>query len=333
MAVLGKRRRFNIADKLLGVILCLGILWATPEKVQAEVVRDDQPEFAANFKIPVYSWSETTEAPNAIVVLVHGLLMHGRAYDHLARELVSRRILVVAFDMRGYGRWNQPTIGSEGQLPKHSNKVDYKKSEQDLLHLLEVLKNKYPNKPRYCIGESLGADMIIRAASLRPELMSGIILSNPALSMSRMVLARGMISFFNPLRLVMHPTGNLDLTSMINHCYASEDPRICRGVLADPLVRKELSFTQLLTVLTMAKGTLRYARSIPATMPVLILQGNDDHLLRPAAVSSLKHSIHSQDIELLWLEHLGHILLETQFLKTPVVETLEHWLDSHAQKP
>ncbi len=328
------RLRTSYMGKMLGIAIGLNCLLSIPVKVMAEVVRDDQPEFAANLGVPVYAWSDTAKTPRAVVVLVHGLLMHGGAYDSLARELVTRELLVVAFDMRGYGRWNRPTGGVEqSQLAKYSNNVDYRKSQEDLLKLLAVLEKKYPNKPRYCIGESLGADMIIRAVSSRPELISGVILSNPALSMSRIVLARGMISFLNPLRLLMHPSGNFDLTSMIDHCYASEDPRVCRAVLADPLVRKKLSFMQLLAVLKVANRTLRYARNIPATMPVLILQGNDDHLLRPAAVSSLKHSIHSQEIELRWFEHLGHILLETKFLKPPVVETIGRWFDSRAQVP
>ena len=78
-----------------------------------------------------------------------------------AKRLASEGVIVYAPDLRGYGRWLDEKSASGGS--KARLETDYDSSYLDLVTLIREAKD--PGLPLYCIGESLGTAMILRAAA------------------------------------------------------------------------------------------------------------------------------------------------------------------------
>lgn len=108
-----------------------------------------------------------------VILLLHGLMMHGRSFERLAGKLAESGALVVAPDLRGFGRSHYERSGRE--------RVDHKGSMSDLSLLASRLKDEHPSLPLYCAGESLGLHFARRLAASHPDIIAGLVLASPCL--------------------------------------------------------------------------------------------------------------------------------------------------------
>lgn len=122
--------------------------------------------------VPAYIWRDSNVPTQAIALTIHGLMMHGKKFDTLACKLARHGLLVVAPDLRGFGRWHFNSDVEEIG-------VNYQKSVHDLIELLNNLIEDFSSLPLICIGESLGAHLARTLVVMRPEMISGLILSSP----------------------------------------------------------------------------------------------------------------------------------------------------------
>lgn len=268
---------------------------------------------------PVYIWQDKANPPRAIVLAVHGLTMHGGVYEVLADNLVKSGFLVAAPDLRGYGRWALTAT------TKIKAEADYDKSYEDLVSLGRSLKAQYPGLPLFVVGESLGADLAIELAATEKNLVDGLVLSSPAVKHHNFC---GSLLLETPAFL-RNPARQIDLTPYIRR-FASNDQRITQGALADPLVRKTLSPWELLRSTQAMKRTLAYADKIPPTVPVLIIQGSADRVVRSNAVVKLLAHLPSKDQTVRWFTNRGHLLLETAYIYPDTMQIVSGWLKEHA---
>ena len=58
--------------------------------------------------MPIYEWSDPDHFYKGTIVAVHGLTFYAAAYDDLASYLALQGYRVIALDMRGFGRWQDP---------------------------------------------------------------------------------------------------------------------------------------------------------------------------------------------------------------------------------
>ncbi len=123
--------------------------------------------------VPAYMWRDGNVEARAIALTMHGLMMHGRTFDSFACKLASRGLIVVAPDLRGFGQWH---FSAE---EKEESGVDYRKSLNDLIGLIEHLVRDYSSLPLFCVGESLGAHLARKLVVMHPDMISGLILSSP----------------------------------------------------------------------------------------------------------------------------------------------------------
>ena len=267
---------------------------------------------------PTIVWQSASCKPTAVIVTLHGLIMHGGVFDSIARRLVSQGYIVAAPDMRGYGRWRSG---------KETSEVSYDETFDDILGLVKKLKTQYPDVPLFCIGESLGADMSMRVASVEPTLIDGLVLSSPAIK-HRTYL--GPIVANMPL-LFAKPGKQIDLIPYIRK-FASEDPRIIDGALNDPLVRKGLSASELVRSVSVFKASLNYAKLIPSSIPVLVMQGSSDRVVKSNAVVSLLGCLKSTDQTVRWFNARGHLLLETNYVYPDTMQIVVGWLKEHVDE-
>lgn len=295
---------------------------ATSEEIKCE----EHPLLADELHMPLYRW-QTKKLPRGIVIALHGLVMHGKTYDLLAQDLAKEGFVVYATDLRGHGRLTRD-YPHEFCSPKDcKQKLNYEQSAKDVQGLIKALHDRHPSLPIFCIGESLGADIAIRIASSEPELLSGIILSAPAIQNQWFLIPR---TIMNMSMVCMYPNKQLDMTPYMKR-YASEDPRIVAEMISDKRVRSHLSIWDLIHSTRTLRGTLAYADSISANTPVLVLQGTNDQILIPGGAEVLLRRLPSHDRTVRWYEK-GHILLETAFINTAAKSTVLSWIKEKSQQ-
>lgn len=340
------------------LVAAFSLLALAPSDARAEVVRDDSPKLEGSFEGRAYQWKDTGVKPKAVALAVHGLVLHGGVYDKMARELASQGFVVVAPDLRGYGRWcpdkpsrhgctarldnaavvplddSPPQQAVEEAWPSCKNslvkrsKISYNKSYGDLKELVKSIRNQYPALPLYVIGESLGAGMAMHLAADMPQSIDGLVLSSPAIK-RRMYMEPRMV--MDLTAMMMRPSKQIDLVPYIKR-FASEDPDVVCTALQDPLVRKRLTVVDLLKTSQLIKGNIKYANRIPDSMPVLIIQGDRDRMLKSNGVVTLLDHLKSQDQTVKWLSGKGHLLLETPHIMPETMATVSNWLSDHVQQ-
>ena len=125
----------------------------------------------------ITTWFEPEEnTVRASVVISHGIGEHMGRYAELADFLTKRGIAVVGLDMIGHGRsisGNEPAMyfGKEGS---------WKYLVLDLINLVKIVKEKYPSKPCFLLGFSMGSFVVRHAlieAGYRTIEINGVILA------------------------------------------------------------------------------------------------------------------------------------------------------------
>ncbi|CAN5158288.1 hypothetical protein BH10CYA1_BH10CYA1_31270 [soil metagenome] len=303
----------RLSEFALAMVFCISIFGT---QAKAEVVREDSAESLLNRKTPVYVWQDKTQKPRAVAIAIHGLVMHGGVYNVLANKLASEGMIVMAPDLRGFGRWKE-NHSKEAQL-------DYNKSYEDINELVRAASERYPDLPLYCIGESMGAGLAMHVAITNPKLVDGLVLSSPALKPR--IYVGPLLSETPSVLIKVHK--KLNLEPYIKK-FASEDPRIIAESLADPLVTKKMTTWQIMQSYKYMRSNMGYAKKLPEDVPILVIQGNKDRLLKSNAVVKLISRAKSKDQTVRWFNNRGHLLLETAYLPPETMDTVNNWLQSH----
>lgn len=287
-------------------------------------------ELAKQVHLPVYEWYPKKSTPDAMVLAIHGLTLHGKRYEILARAFAAENQLgsdyVVAPDMRGFGRnRNNEHLFCVGTDCK--KKVNYTKSVDDMCAIAEAMHEKFPGVPLYLMGESLGASVCLAVAAKRPDLVDGLVLAgtaervNPIMFDHPRNVASGLFAFF------IDPKFNMNLGAFMKDL-VSNDPDICQEMADDPLVPKKLTLAELIKTDTFVGKTNKFAKQVKRDLPVLMLQGSQDKCVVPDAVARLAEHIHSADQTMKWLYSYGHLLLETEYVRPGTVDAITDWFDA-----
>jgi alpha-beta hydrolase superfamily lysophospholipase len=115
--------------------------------------------------------------------------------------------------------------------------------------------------------------------------------------------------------------------------FASEDPRIVDEAINDPYVRKHLNLSELMGTASIIRGNISHASGVPASVPVLVIQGDKDKMLRSDAVTLLLSRLRTKDRTVHWLPGKGHVLIETAHIEPSTMSTISSWLDDHLMTP
>jgi alpha-beta hydrolase superfamily lysophospholipase len=120
--------------------------------------------------LPVRHWLPKTE-PHAVIIALHGFNDYSRFFQQPGEYFSKQGIACFAYDQRGFGA-----------APKRGLWAGSAAYAHDLQTLTRLVKQRYPNRPVYLLGESMGGAIIITAMSQadRPS-VDGVILAAPAL--------------------------------------------------------------------------------------------------------------------------------------------------------
>lgn len=258
----------------------------------------------------------------AIICAVHGTTQQAGCFSKLAHHLTEEGYTLIAIDLRAHGQWFWQTDTSNS---KH--RLDYARSAEDLAQLSAAIRQKFPNTPLYCLGESVGAGVAALAASKNHNLYDGVILASPGSTPG----------FYNPvlvvrdfLRGIVRLDRQMDVRTYITK-YSSEDPRITNEMITDELSRTTLTAREILKTAAFIHKIPRFAGTLSPETPVLVLQGAEDRIVRTSSVRETIRNIPCNDKKLVVFPHCGHLLLGTAYLKDPLVNELITWLAQRSE--
>jgi acylglycerol lipase len=114
--------------------------------------------------IPGRSWGSPNDC-KAVALLIHGLGAHSGWFEAFARQLKVRRIYAIAYDQSGFGKRHRDPFAS------FTHWLD------DLVRVFDYLREQYPRKPIYLIGNSMGGLLALAAMKyIQPD---GLVLLSP----------------------------------------------------------------------------------------------------------------------------------------------------------
>ena len=208
-------------------------------------------------------------APSRVVVVSHGLGEHSGRYEALAARLVEAGSAVYAVDHRGHGR-------SGGAAPANIDRFDYVVS--DLGTFIGRAQREHPGTATILLGHSMGGLVALDCALRNPRVLTGLVLSAPALAPGETVtpLRRAVA------RLMSRVAPNAGALSIAASA-VSRDPAVVRAYEQDPLVFHGSVPARTAVELLQAMESVA-ARVHQLRMPLLVQHGGADRLVPLAAV-------------------------------------------------
>ena len=230
--------------------------------------------------------------PAAAIVLVHGIGEHTGRYDHVGAGLAAKGYVVLSFDLPGHGR----SDGRRGHIRS------YEVVMEEIEARIADARCRYPGVPVFVYGHSLGGNLALTfaLAARKPDL-AGIVASSPGLTPATPVapvkLALG--------KLLYHLAPAFTMSNGLPPGGLSHDDAVHARMKADPLCHDRVSTRLGLDLLEAGRRILEHKGAFP--VPLLLMQGTDDRLVDPGAVSSFAAGL-TGDVTLKLWDGLYHEL-------------------------
>lgn len=208
---------------------------------------------------------EPDEKPIAVVCMIHGLGEHLGRYTHLAQFLTDHQFAYIGIDLRGHGK----TPGQRGHVPS------FEAFMQDVNLLLDQTRIRYPGKPIFLYGHSLGGILVLNYCLRRKPELAGVIITSPGL---RTALEEQPVKVsFAKIAGTILP--RLSLPTGLKVDNLSRNPQVGETYQNDPLVHDRAT-------LRMAKETLGaipfiFENAAEFRYPTLMMHGKEDRIAYP----------------------------------------------------
>jgi len=311
----GRRR----AALLLFLLAIVGAC-ATPHQ-QTAGPSSTTPHFSENSLIaadgeilPLRRWLPEAP-PRAVILALHGFNDYSHAFDAPGQYWRGRGIATIAYDQRGFG-----ATDNAGIWPQQTSLIS------DMRAALALLRAEYPEIPVYLLGESMGAAVLLSAASQAELGADGVILAAPA------VWARDTMDIFtrSALWLGAHLFPAMELTGRGLGVVASDNREMILGLQADPLVIKHTRIDAMWGLVNLMDSALRGSAKLAA--PALVLYGAKDQLISAGPTAEMISQL-AEDIPVALYENGWHMLLRDLQAET-VLNDVAAWItDPRAELP
>jgi alpha-beta hydrolase superfamily lysophospholipase len=261
-------------------------------------------------------WQPAGE-PLAVVCLVHGQGEHSGRYAELAAALVEAGYAALALDLRGHGR----SEGRRGHTPSYDAWLG------DVARLLEEAGSRFPDRPRFLYGHSMGGNLVLGYALRRSPAaaLAGVIASSPWLRLAfeppawKMTVATAMDRLWPSYA----QASGLDPQSL------SRDPEIVRALASDALAHDRVSARLYLSAYRAGRWALAHADAFP--LPLLLMHGSADRVTAAAASRLFAERVPGDCTFKLW-EGFHHEL-HNEPQRQDVFRFVIDWLHAHLPPP
>jgi alpha-beta hydrolase superfamily lysophospholipase len=253
--------------------------------------------------------------PTAILIAIHGFGLHKGAYKQFAEQMQQDQVSTYALDVRGFGGWMQ----------SENSAVSFGKTMEDLRTLVRSIREEHPNTPVFVLGESMGGAIALSFAAAEPNMIDGVISAVPSYER------------FHPLRTaariaasyILGGGGKISLNGvMVDR--ATTNKQVRTSWESDSQSKLRVSLRDLLKFDAFMKASSNTAREINR-LPVLIVQGHKDELVKPAGTEKLFDELQTKDKQMLERQNGEHLTFEEGQFDQSTVTTVERWLSRHEQ--
>jgi len=232
------------------------------------VLHETDAVMSDGYVLPLSVWRPDGET-RAVVLALHGMNDYRHAFADVGVHLAAAGIVTYAYDQRGFGetQWRGVWAGTERLI-------------RDMETMTALVHARYPDRPLYLLGESMGGAVLLASLHNDPELpnVSGMVLIAPA------VWGRETMNPFQRalLWLGVHTMPSLELTGDGLDITPSDNVAMLRALGSDPLVIKKTRIDVLDGVVDLMDEALASAPSLRG--PALVLYGAKDEIIpkRPA---------------------------------------------------
>jgi alpha-beta hydrolase superfamily lysophospholipase len=269
-------------------------------------------------ELPLRSWLPEGK-PDAVILALHGFNDYSNAFALPAPSLVSHGIAVYAYDQRGFGA-----------APLHGRWAGTEMMVADATDAASLLRQKYPDRPIYLLGESMGgAVAILAATSANPPPIDGVILSAPAVwGRETMNLFERSALWIAKLVPSMHFSGR-ELPVKVK---PSDNIPMLRALSADPLVIKETRSDAINGLVDLMGEALDAGPRLRTK--TLVLYGEHDEIVPREPVEQLVESLPGPASQRVALYPEGYHMLLRDLDAEIIVGDIAAWLrDSEAALP
>ncbi len=270
---------------------------------------------ADGLKIYAQGWepdigSNNDQSPvKGVVCLIHGIGEHTSRFAHVAEYLVREGYVLFGSDWRGHGK----SEGQRGHIPSIEAVL------KDIDVVIAEAKQRYPRKPLFLYGQSLGAIMVLYYGLQRKPDIKGIIASSPALHTSLdeqplKIMAAKVLGSIVP-RMSLH--------SGVSPFLMSRDNDVVRHYIHDPMVHYRITLGFGKIMIGVRKWVLENAAAFP--LPLLLMHGKDDLLAYPSGSTQFAASINEKCKLVLWENAFHELHNEPE--KSEVLNTITNFLN------
>lgn len=265
---------------------------------------------------PGWVWFDPSAKFKSILLCVHGLGLHHKAFESFAKRIAPEGIMTIAFDVQGFGTYTEAN-GLET--------LSMEDCVNDLKNIFKLLRRDYPDTPIFLLGESMGGALALRIAAESPEIFDGLICSVPSGNRYK--------SFATKLRIGVDFLKNKSKPVPVGDVVeqATTDEGLRHSWIHDPSSRLNLSPKELLNFQRFMNENAEVAKKV-RDLPVIIFQGHDDKLVKEAGTLDLFEALSTRDKTIVILGGTEHLIFEAGQFKDDMTLGVLGWMSAHGHE-
>lgn len=249
-------------------------------KMQTAQLQEDYFLTADGTKLPLRRWLPKSE-PQAALIALHGFNDYSNFFHKPGEYFSKQGIACFAYDQRGFGATPKRGLWAGGEAYRN-----------DLQALVDLVRQRYPARPVFLLGESMGGAVVITAmneADMPP--VDGIILAAPA------VWARETMPWYQTSLLwtLAHTMPWLSLTGKGLDVHPSDNIEMLRALGRDPLVIKETRVDAIYGLADLMDAAFNGATSLRGN--TLMLYGEKDDIIPKEPTYAFLQQLLDKDAE------------------------------------
>ncbi|MCU1416371.1 MAG: alpha/beta hydrolase [Schumannella sp.] len=273
---------------------------------------------AEGVTIHYYVWK--SDAPKAVVQIVHGIGEYATRYEPLAQALVAGGYAVYGIDYRGHGATGVQQYDGDLSRLGRPGVGGIRAIIRSLTQLRDIAHGEHPGLPIVLLGHSMGSLLGQRRLNESADDYDAVIFSGTAYRTLRHMNSGDLAKRHR------QPGGN-------GHEWLSRDPAVAEAFASDPLTFD----AKVAKLFGIADGLrlLGRPRRLSRDIPMLIMIGSDDPLGGPRSVELLAKAYRERgglsDVTVTVYPEGRHEMFN-ELNQADVRADVVAWLDSHVAK-